>query len=236
MVKKEENREFSSDFDSLKSEELLKKLSRIDKLIKDTESITGKEFSELLSLMKEKVQVKKNYFPASIFTIKLGVTESLVRYMKDELGFKYKEISKLIHRSEAVVGIIYRTSLKKLPKISYKPKLTQDGQEIHIPFSIFSPELTVFESIIIYLNETQKLRFSEIAKLTSRDQRTIWTIYRRATSGKKSKKNSSVNKKDDSAHKKYSATQNTKQSSEKSNSKTSNENNQTSQNTKQNEE
>ena len=195
MAKKEENREFSSDFNSFENEELLKKLSKIDKLIKDTESITGKEFSELISSMKEKMKLKKNFFPASIFTIKLGVTECLVRYMKDELGFKYKEISKIIHRSEAVVGVMYRTSLKKYSdKLHTKPS-------VNIPFSIFSPELTVFESIIIYLKETQKLRFSEIAKLTSRDQRTIWTIYHRATSGKRSNENNH-------------ASQNTKQNEE----------------------
>ncbi|MBI4453774.1 hypothetical protein HY636_03970 [Candidatus Woesearchaeota archaeon] len=229
MAKKEENREYSSNFDSLENENILKKLSKIDKLIKDTESITGKEFSELLSSMKEKMQLKKNLFPASIFTIKLGVTECLVRYMKDELGFKYKEISKIIHRSEAVVGIMYRNSLKKYSGKLIKEKANLDAQQdIHIPFSIFSPELTVFESIIIYLKETQGLRFSEIAKLTSRNQRTIWTIYHRATSSKKSKKNDSVNKKNNSAHKNNSVAQNTKSTFENSN-----ENNQEGQNTKQ---
>ena len=44
MSKKEENREFSSNFYSFENQNILKKLAKIDKLIKETESITGKDF------------------------------------------------------------------------------------------------------------------------------------------------------------------------------------------------
>ena len=45
---------------------------------------------------------------------------------------------------------------------------------------VFSKKFTVFESIILYLKDKEELRYTEIAKLTGRDQRTIWTIYNRA--------------------------------------------------------
>jgi len=67
-------------------------------------------------------------------------------------------------------------NLKKLGSsigsLSYEPL---------IPTSIFHDrELSFAETIIEYLHEQQKLKFSEIAALLNRDERNIWTLYRRA--------------------------------------------------------
>ncbi len=45
---------------------------------------------------------------------------------------------------------------------------------------IFSKDLSVFESVVKYLKENKNLKFFEIAKLLSRDQREIWITYHRA--------------------------------------------------------
>ncbi len=95
-----------------------------------------------------------------------------------------------MHRSEGVVGVMYRTTLKKWPN-ALKPNV-QITTEVYVPLTIFSSEFTAFESIIIYLKEKESLRFSEIAKLTGRDQRTIWTIYNRT---RKTKSDDKLNKK-----------------------------------------
>ena len=151
-----------------------KVLNKIDDLIKFIETKTGKDFKDIISILHQKEKQRKNFFPITILNKKLGVTECLVRYLKDELGWNYKKISSIIKRSEGVVGVMYRNSLKKLSG-TLKPTNTT----IFVPLSIFSSKFTVFESIIAYLKEKEELRFSEIAKLTKRDQRTIWTIYNR---------------------------------------------------------
>jgi hypothetical protein len=50
-----------------------------------------------------------------------------------------------------------------------------------IPASIFRDrELSVLEAITEYLKDRRNLRYSEIAQLLNRDDRTIWTAYRRS--------------------------------------------------------
>lgn len=49
-----------------------------------------------------------------------------------------------------------------------------------IPVSLFlDRSLSVFEVLIEFLKDTQNLSYHEIAVLTNRDDRTIWTIYSR---------------------------------------------------------
>ena len=54
-------------------------------------------------------------------------------------------------------------------------------KEIMIPISAFSnSNLGIFESAVKFLKEECKMRYSEIAEITGRNQRTIWTSYRKA--------------------------------------------------------
>jgi len=57
---------------------------------------------------------------------------------------------------------------------------------ISIPTAIFQDrELSVLEAIAEYLREKKGMRYSEIAKLLNRDDRTIWTAYNRAKEKRK---------------------------------------------------
>lgn len=57
---------------------------------------------------------------------------------------------------------------------------------ISIPTSIFQDrDLSVLEAIAEYLKEKKGMRYSEIAKLLNRDDRTIWTSYKRAKEKRK---------------------------------------------------
>ena len=192
MAKKRSKTRKIGNLNSLESNKNQEKLEKINKLVGELETETGKEFSEILGFLKEKRNIKENFFPSTIFNKKLGATECLVKYMKEEQGKNYKEISEIIKRSRAVVGIIYRNSLKKNParlimqkkdqkvyRKKSKSYTTTQEAETYLPFSIFSSKYTIFESIIKYLKEKESLRFSHIARLTSRDPRTIWTIYNR---------------------------------------------------------
>jgi len=170
MAKKRGKRPLDRDYSSF-----ISKLHSVNEFIQDLETSSGKPFPEIITLIQKTRQLKKNFFPITTLNKKLGATECLVRYLKDELGWNYKKISSILHRTEAVVGVMYRTSLKK-----FQGKLKPTPTTIFIPLSIFSQKFTIFESIILYLKDKEELRYSEIAKLTQRDQRTIWTIYNRA--------------------------------------------------------
>ncbi len=55
-----------------------------------------------------------------------------------------------------------------------------------IPVSIFAnDELSSLETIVKFLKENKRLRFSEIASLLNRDQRNVWTTYSKSVKKKK---------------------------------------------------
>ena len=66
--------------------------------------------------------------------------------------------------------------------------LSKKGEvgDILVPSSIFQDrDVSPFEALVKYLRDNEKLRFREISILLRRDERNIWTVYRRA----KKKKN-----------------------------------------------
>lgn len=59
-------------------------------------------------------------------------------------------------------------------------KVSDDKNDIKIPVSIFVGKTNPAESLSKYLKDDLEMKFSEIAKLIGRDQRTIWTNYNNA--------------------------------------------------------
>ncbi|MBU1029853.1 MAG: hypothetical protein ABIC91_02600 [Nanoarchaeota archaeon] len=52
--------------------------------------------------------------------------------------------------------------------------------EVYIPISLFSKGDSCFQVIVKHLKENVGLKFSEIAKITNRDPRTIWNAHAQA--------------------------------------------------------
>ena len=79
----------------------------------------------------------------------------------------------------------YKVSIEDLLEIA-KKKL-EEAVEIRIPIIIFKQGISPAEVLCKYLKENKGLRFSEIAKLINRDERTVWINYRGAVEKKKEK-------------------------------------------------
>ena len=59
--------------------------------------------------------------------------------------------------------------------------IKEDARSIVIPSSIFQDrDLSVLEAIVEYFKEKKKMKYSQIARLLNRNDRTIWTAYKRA--------------------------------------------------------
>lgn len=56
------------------------------------------------------------------------------------------------------------------------------GDDLLIPYAIFSDKLGIMESIVKYLHENKGLSFKDIASLTGRDNKNIWKTYQKASS------------------------------------------------------
>ena len=52
---------------------------------------------------------------------------------------------------------------------------------VNVPTFIFKDRnLAALEALVVYLKDSQGMTYAQIAKLLNRDQRTIWTSYKRA--------------------------------------------------------
>lgn len=62
-----------------------------------------------------------------------------------------------------------------------KERKKKPVSEFLIPTSIFiNTKLTTFESMVKYLKDERGLNFHEIGIALDRDERNIWTVYKRA--------------------------------------------------------
>ena len=113
--------------------------------------------------------------PVCIFSQNsLGPLEALVVYLRDEHAMTYARIAQLLKRNPDPIGITYRNARKKL----IGPLKIRDCT--HIPISVFqSDTLSIMECLVRHLKEAQRMRYCDIARLLNRDDRTIWTIYKR---------------------------------------------------------
>lgn len=136
-----------------------------------------KLFEDFLKFLKQRKKIEKDKIPISIFNNGvLAPLETIVKYLREELNYSYKEIGLLLNRKAGPIGVTYRVAKRK-----FQPNLDISSIENPIPISIFKKSrLTIFETIVVYLKENMKLKFRKIAELLNRNYRTIWTVYNRA--------------------------------------------------------
>ncbi|MFA5952960.1 MAG: hypothetical protein WC812_00005, partial [Candidatus Pacearchaeota archaeon] len=177
---------------SLNDDKLLEALSLISEELKQEYSLNKKQLvevileklsdkhnilkSEILKILKS--SEKNNYeIPLGIFSRDLGALESVVKYLKENLKMSYKEISEKLNRDERTIWNVYANAIKKSKKV-----FSFDSNNLEkVPLSIFdNKNLTILESLIIYLKDKRNLKYTEISKLIDRDQRNVWTVYTRA--------------------------------------------------------
>jgi hypothetical protein len=159
--------------------ELLKKiydenketLRKIKELIEPIQKKYKIDFSDLIKIKELSPEI-----PISIFNKKLSSLETIVKYLKENLGLTYHDIALLTGRDERNIWHTYNESLKK-----HNKRLEGNDPKISIPVSIIkNTKLSVLESIVWYLIKTNNLGYSEISKLLCRDAKTVWTCYKRA--------------------------------------------------------
>lgn len=145
------------------------KLERARELILDIKKEYNLTSEDLKKLVEE------ISFPVEIFNERLTVFEAVVKYLKEEKNLSLHNIAKFLKRDERNIWGVYNNSIKK-----YQKRLIIKETEIEIPVSVFNNKLSALECIVQYLHDNLKLKFSQIAILLHRDQRTIWTSYSRA--------------------------------------------------------
>ena len=115
--------------------------------------------------------------PVSIFSCRqISALEAAVRYLRENKGMRFCEISGMLGRDPRTVWATYSNAVKKSGKRFYRIE-----QGHLIPSSAFLDRRRSFlECLVIYLKNTLELSNKEISETLNRDPRTISTIFHRA--------------------------------------------------------
>ena len=157
------------------SEKIVRKDRRFEEFKDLLLSLQDRYNIELVQLF-ELLSEKEIFIPVSVFNVDLSALETVSRYLHENLNISYKKIAELTNRSEKTIWQAFRSSKNKL-----KEKLKLKDTRYIIPISVLADRrLSNLEAIVYYMKKTYHLKFSEIAVLLHRDQRTIWTVHSRA--------------------------------------------------------
>ncbi len=85
---------------------------KVDVLLSNIQKKYNPSAKELADLFKEKEIV----LPVSIFNEKLGMLESAVLYMKDDMNLSFNEIAKYLKRDYKTIWTSYSKARKKMGK------------------------------------------------------------------------------------------------------------------------
>jgi|SRR3989338_1836780 len=150
----------------MKKEAIIKE--DLDRLFRQF-NITSKDILSYL-------QKPRNEIPLAIFTKKLSSLETITKYLRENQSLNFVKIAELTNRNQKALCRTYHNSKAKL-KESFK----ETGSEFYFPVYILkNRELSVLETIVLYLKEKLNLSLVKISSLLKRDPSTIWTVYNRA--------------------------------------------------------
>ena len=139
--------------------------------ISERYSISIEEVLKQLSQSEKKILI-------STFILRdkrLGVIESVVKYLKEDVGMSYHEIAELLDRDDRVIWTTYNKSIKKK-----KEKFTLGEPSVFLPVSIFTEKSGPLVAVSKYLVEKCGMDYASIARLLNRDSRSIWACYQKS--------------------------------------------------------
>jgi len=134
--------------------------------------------SEILNVLRKVYEHQYQedvLLPISIFNSSLGALEAITVYLREHKKYKHKDTGRLLNRNAVVVGHSYRSARKKTDD-----PLDVSDQRYLIPVSIFTNrKISIQTHLVRFLHDTYKIKLADIARLLSRDPRTIWSAYHR---------------------------------------------------------
>ena len=132
---------------------------------------------EIHEFLEQKTKSDKTDIPSYVFNETLSPLESIIKFLKE--GFEelnFRKIGKLLNRNEKSIWLTYKRATTKMPT-PFKPEETK----FFIPLQIISTrKYSVLESIVKHLKEHYELSYHQIGELIKRNERTVWTVYKRS--------------------------------------------------------
>ncbi|MFH1506598.1 MAG: sigma factor-like helix-turn-helix DNA-binding protein [archaeon] len=122
------------------------------------------------------IEKRERSIPTSVFNKKLSPLETVSKFLREDRQLSIKSIAKLTQRSEKTVWQALNAAKQKMPE-----PLVVDLTKPCFPIpKLQDRSLSILEHIVLYMKDELNLKYSQIAELLQRDDRTIWTVYSRA--------------------------------------------------------
>jgi DNA-directed RNA polymerase specialized sigma24 family protein len=132
---------------------------------------------EELHNISEAKKEQEEGIPISILkNEKLSSLESIVKFLRENKNLSYYEIGKILCRNPKTLAVTYSVARKKMSN-PFEDSMLENAEQI--PFTAFNSRLSILEIICTYLKSKGK-KYSEISRMIGKDQRTIWTVCKRA--------------------------------------------------------
>ncbi len=147
-------------------------LERLNGLLLDISEKYRMSNDNILELIKGRQ--KYAAIPASILNSELSPLETVTIYLNQKLGFNQSEIARMLSRDHTTIWTTIKNAHGKKSRFVEK-------DDFFIPVSILKDrKFSILENASVYLKSNYGLSNHEIAVLTGKDDRTIWTVLNRA--------------------------------------------------------
>jgi hypothetical protein len=156
-----------------------------DQLIRDTlNSLKTEHNISQKDILKYLVETKEKTVPISIFSLGLSPLQAIVKHLVENKAHTFKEISTILRRDPRTIWNTYRAANLKL-----RERIIPKPTKYTIDLSILSNrKLSVLENICTYLRDHYSLNYHSIALLLAKNDRTVWTVCKRAETKKDERK------------------------------------------------
>jgi hypothetical protein len=126
---------------------------------------------------EENLAIDNISIPLNIFSTELGTLETLTKYLKENLGYSFSTIAELLNRDPRTIWGAFSSASAKNPS----PFFGIDETAIQLPVVMLRDRhFGMLENLVWHMHENLGLKYSRIAVLIKRNDRTVWTAWMRA--------------------------------------------------------
>jgi hypothetical protein len=147
-------------------------------LVRDLlETLSGQGVSsqDIIGYIKVK-EGKVEKLPVSIFCLGLSPLQAVVKFLFENKAYSFSEIARLLNRDQRTIWNTYHSTKKEKPEL-----LNPDKTNYYVNISVFRDRsLSFLENLCMFLKTNYPLNYHKIAALLGKDDRTVWTVCKRA--------------------------------------------------------
>jgi hypothetical protein len=130
----------------------------------------------IIQYKQKKQETSSPSIPLSAFAAPLGILETIVKYLKENLDLPFHTIADILNRDDRTIWAAYNSTKRK-----HAERLSTSEEQNYVPVTIFvDRHLGPLEAITFYLRNHVNLSYKEISVILHRDYCAIWLSYRNA--------------------------------------------------------